>query len=238
MIVETDAIILQTLKYSETSIIAHIYTQAFGNGTYIMNNVRTNRSKMAFFQPLSLVHITAYRKKDTKQIHRLTSISFVQVPQSITGTFSKSSMALFIGEMVNRIFTEEEENPSFFAFFKSFVVLLENTTSNYANLHILFLLHLTKFMGVAPQDNFSVEKTMFSLLHAQFVDADTNNDCLSEKQSVLLHRILQTNEITDSIALTNSERQELLQILLRYYDVHICKTQNIKSLEILKMVFE
>lgn len=238
MLIETDAIILHTIKYSETSIIAHIYTQQFGNGTYLMNNVRTNHSKMALFQPLSLVHITAYRKKDPKQIHRISSISFVEAPQNITNTFTKSSMALFIGEMVNRIFTEEEEFPEFFAYFKSFVLQLEQATTNYANLHLLFLLHVTEFLGVKPKNNFSAAMPIFSPIHAQFVEPETEENCLSREQSLLLTKILSLSQLTDTVELTNSERQTILHILLQYYDIHICKTQNIKSFEILKMVFE
>ena len=127
---------------------------------------------------------------------------------------------------------------AFFEFFKSFVLQLENSTANYANLHILFLLHITDYIGVKPQNNFSAALPVFSLVHAQFTEPETDNSCLSREHSRLLNKVLQTTQLTDSVELTNSERQTILHILLQYYDVHICKTQNIKSLEILKMVFE
>ncbi|MCQ2958957.1 MAG: DNA repair protein RecO [Bacteroidales bacterium] len=238
MLVETDAIILHTIKYSETSIIAHVFTEEFGNGTYIMNNVRTNRSKMALFQPLSLVRISAYRKKDPKQIHRISNISFIQVPTSVTNNIVKSSISMFAGEIVNRIFTEEEYSTSIFSFLKSFVVLLENSQENYANLHILFLLHLTKFLGVFPQNNYSLSRRYFSLTLGEFVETESDGTVLMEKNSLLFLKILNTRNIDESISLTQQERQSLLSALLLYYDIHICKTQNIKSFEILKMVFE
>lgn len=238
MIAETDAIILHTIKYSETSVIAHIYTKEFGNGSYIMNSVRTNHSKMAMFQPLSLVHITTYRKKDPKQIHRLSNIAFLQVPQNVTNNVVKSTIAMFAGEIIDRIFSEEEQSYPLFEFLKNFVVLLENLESNYANLHILFLLHLTQHIGVFPKNNYNSTNKYFSLLLGEFVQFSEENGTLNEDNSLLFLKILETNGIEDSINLSQQDRQKLLAILLQYYDIHVCKTQNIKSFEILKMVFE
>lgn len=238
MQLETDAIVLHTIKYSETSVIAHIYTERYGNGSYIMNGVRKNRSKMAMFQPLSLLKITALRKKDPAQIHRLTSVQFALVPTNTASNVFKSTIALFVGEILNRVFREEECNELVFRYIRTFITLLEESETNYSNLHILFLLHLTQLLGVFPNNNFDEQNTVFSLLHAQFVPQDSEDGTLSLRDSALFARLLQTNELTDDIDLQQADRQRLLSILLRYYDVHICSTQSIKSLEILKMVFE
>ncbi len=238
MQLETDAIVLHTIKYSETSVIAHIYTEQYGNGSYIMNGVRKNRSKMAMFQPLSLLKITAIRKKDPAQIHRLTSVQFALVPTSMASNVFKSTIALFVGEILNRVFREEEYNELMFKYIRTFVTLLEESQTNYSNLHILFLLHLTQLLGVFPNNNYDESNTVFSLVHAQFVPQGSEEGTLSLSDSALFARLLQTNELTDDIELQQVDRQHLLSILLRYYDVHICSMQNIKSLEILKMVFE
>lgn len=238
MLVDTDAIILHTIKYSETSVIAHIFTEQFGNGTYIMNGVRTNHSKMAMFQPLSLVHITAYRKKGSGQIHRISSISFISVPSSIPSNIYKSTISLFVGEITDRILREEEPSEILFKFLKMFVLLLEHTEQNYANLHILYLLHITRFLGVFPKNTYSTTEDVFSAFQGQFVAHGSCDGTLSIEDSLLLNKILQTNEITDEVMLSQMERRKLLDILLSYYDIHICKTQTIKSLEVLKMVFD
>lgn len=238
MLVETDAIVLHTIKYSETSVIAHIYTEQFGNGTYIMNGVRTNHSKMAMFQPLSFVHITAYRKKGSNQIHRISTISFISVPTSTISNIYKSTISLFIGEITDRIFKEEEQSEILFKFLKMFVLLLEHSEQNYANLHILYMLHITRFLGVFPKNTYSEHTTVFSPFQGQFVAHGSCDGTLSPEDSLLFNKILQTNEITDEIPLSQKERRKLLDILLSYYDIHICKTQNINSLEVLKMVFE
>lgn len=237
MQIETDAIVLHCIKYSETSVIAHLYTEEFGNGAYIMNSVRTNRSKMAMFQPLSLVKVNIIRKKEAQQIHRITNIGFTLVPTSISGNIYKSTIALFIGEILNRVFKEEEKNEFIFKYIQTFITLLEESKQDFSDLHILFLLHLTQFLGVFPNKNFDITHPIFSLQQAQFVTSSNGNETLSTSDSALLATLLETNEITDFISLSQTEKQTALSILLRYYDFHICKTQNIKSLEVLKMVF-
>lgn len=238
MIIETDAIVLSSIKYSETSIIAHLYTEKYGNGSYIMNNVRTNHSKMAFFQPLSHIHITAYRKKESNQIHRISQITFASVPQSITSNIYKSTIALFIGELCNRLFHEEEYAPEIYSFLKTFVSYLDAAESDYVNLHILFLLHITKILGVFPANNYDKEHPLFSVSQAKFITPNTPEATLSINFSELFARILTTKGISDSIQLTHEERRDALSCLMAYYDEHLCNTQTIKSLEVLRLVFE
>ena len=239
MLTETNAIVLRTIKYSETSVIAHLYTEQFGNGSYIMSNVRSNHSKMAMFHPLSYVHISVARKKTSKQIHRISNISFQLVPTDITSNVFKSTIAQFIGEITDKVFKEEERSDAIFQFIKSFVFLLEESKTNYTNLHILYLLHLTRFLGLFPHNNFTPQTNIFSLLNAQFMASDgCSHEKLSIEQSRLFSLILDSNELTDVVELNRNERQKLLEILLTYYDYHICKTHQLTSLEILKMVFE
>ena len=238
MLVETDAIILRTIKYSETCVIAHIYTEQYGKGSYLMNGVRKNHSKMALFQPMSIVHITAYRQKDPAQIHRIKDVSFVMVPTSIVSSVVKSTVALFVGEITDKVFREEEHSSEIFDFIKSFVHALEFSENDYANLHILYLLNLTRYLGVFPLDNYNSENQVFSILRSQFVPLDSEDGLLTIEQSSLLRKMLNVNDLTEKVSLTQQERQTLLSLLLLYYDVHICKTETVKSLEILKMVFE
>jgi len=237
MLSETEAIILRTIKYSETSVIAHVYTEKFGKGSYLMNGVRKNRSKMAMFQPLSLVKITAYRKKDNSQIHKIGNIAFQLVPTSIPQNIYKSTIALFVSEITNHIFKEEEYNPDFFLFLKTFISLLEESTDNYSNLHILYMIHATHFLGVFPENNYNSQNKFFSFEKAQFVPT-FNINTLDEENSILFLQLLNTQELTDVLPLNQQQRQNLLSILLQYYNVHVCDMQNIKSLDVLKMVFE
>lgn len=45
MIYSTKGIVLRTIKYGETSVIASIFTESFGVQSYIVNGVRTSGKK-------------------------------------------------------------------------------------------------------------------------------------------------------------------------------------------------
>ena len=65
MLYKTRGIALNYIRYRESSIIAKIYTEAFGIQSYIVNGVRSSKSKtnrIALFQPLTLLDMVVYHK--------------------------------------------------------------------------------------------------------------------------------------------------------------------------------
>ncbi|MCK5776981.1 MAG: recombination protein O N-terminal domain-containing protein, partial [Bacteroidales bacterium] len=57
MIEKTKGIVVKTTKYSETSLVVKIFTEAFGMRTYLVRGVRKRKSKngLNLFQPLSIL---------------------------------------------------------------------------------------------------------------------------------------------------------------------------------------
>jgi DNA repair protein RecO (recombination protein O) len=75
MLHKTRGIALNYIRYRESSIIAKIYTEAFGIQSYIVNGVRSSKSKMnriALFQPLTLLDMVVYHKSKEATIHRIS----------------------------------------------------------------------------------------------------------------------------------------------------------------------
>src|SRR6266576_2549086 len=81
MIYRTHGIVFRTIKFSETSVVSKIYTEKFGMQSYIVNGVRSEKSK-------------------TKAAH-------LQV---------KSTLGLFMMEVLNKCIHEEQTNETMFAF--------------------------------------------------------------------------------------------------------------------------
>ena len=65
MLQKTRGIVFHTTDYSETSIIAKIYTESFGVQSCLVNGVRKRNAKTrsGIFQPLSLVELVFYHKE-------------------------------------------------------------------------------------------------------------------------------------------------------------------------------
>ena len=63
----THGIILRTVKYGETSIIASVFTEIFGVQSYIVNGVRVSSKKGAgkanLFQPAAILDLANMRSR-------------------------------------------------------------------------------------------------------------------------------------------------------------------------------
>jgi DNA repair protein RecO (recombination protein O) len=235
MIIETEGIVLHTIKYSESSVISQIYTKEFGIGSYIMNNARATRSKMAFFQPLSIISINAYRKPHEK-IHRIKEISFQEICVAISTNIYKSTISLFVGEVVKKLFREEEQHKEYYDYFKRFVLILEHEQTSYADFHILFLYQTSHFLGIFPQMNYSETEPFFDLHTGSFTSVFTDN-CVDKTKSLLVLKVLECNSLDTILQINRIERKVLLQTIIEYYSIHIHKIGVVKSLEILETIF-
>ena len=236
MIEKTEGIVLHTIKYSESSIIAHIFTKNFGNHSFIMNNVRSNRSKMSFFQPLSIVSIQFYSKKNEK-LHRIKEISFCEVHTNMYENIYKSTISLFIGEFLNKLCANSEPNSNFYDYVKQYVQFLENNTNSFSSSHISFIFHSTKYWGIFPENNYDSTNNIFDLQSGNFTNF-TNQTTTNKRISSSIHSIISDFTFEGNFELSRIDKKELLQIILSYYAIHSHKIDLSHTLDILENIFE
>ena len=134
MIIKTRGIILRTVKYSETSIIADIYTEGVGLRSYIISGVRTQRSRVAMglLQVMSLVDIVAYDAPG--KLNRIKEIHAAHIYTALPFDVRRSSIGLFMAEVTRRTIRESEENEALFAFLFDIFQYLDETAERFTNL--------------------------------------------------------------------------------------------------------
>jgi DNA repair protein RecO (recombination protein O) len=126
MLHKTRGIGLSYLRYRESSIITKIYTEAFGIQTYIVNGVRSSKSKnnrIALFQPLPLLDMVVYHKNKEDTVHRISELKCYAPFHSIPFDVIKSSLALFITEILGKTLREEESNELLFRFIEESILI-------------------------------------------------------------------------------------------------------------------
>ena len=101
MFLKTRGIVLQTIKHSETSVIARIYTEQLGRLSFMINGVRTSKSvsKAAMLQPGTLLEMD-FLYQENKKLHYIKDFKRAMVYQSIPFDTRKSAMLMFIIEGV------------------------------------------------------------------------------------------------------------------------------------------
>jgi len=243
MLHTTQGIVLKTFKYSETSVIAKVYTQKLGLQSYIINGVHTPKAKYkpALLQPLSLLDMVVYAREH-KEIQHVKEIAPAGMLVSIPHHVVKSAIALFIAEILYKTLKEETGNAEQFDFLQNTILFLDQCTSNQvvANLHLWFLVHFTAYLGFFPQQNFFyTDRNIFDLREGLFVHRlPTHPYSLTLPHSYTLSQLLKMPiDQIDLIKLDKKQRHELLGAMVNYYQLHVAGFSEVKSVQVLNDVF-
>jgi DNA repair protein RecO (recombination protein O) len=237
-LVTTKAIVIHVIKYSDTSLIAKLYTEVDGLKSYMIKGVlksKKGKLKPAYFQPLTLLNITANHNSKG----RLCSIKEAHVLYPNTSIYKsvvKQSIVLFLSEVLSNCVQEEEANKLLYQYLENAVYWLDNH-DKISNFHLLFLLNLTKFLGFYP-DTSDHHKNGFNLIEGSFTDSTNTNDTISGEKLTQFNRLLGIDfDDVENISFHKSERQVVLQIIIRYFELHLDGFRKPKSLNILEAVF-
>ena len=239
MIEKTRGIFLHAIKYSETSLIASIYTETYGRQSFIINGVRSKNStvKAAVFQPLYLLDLEIYYKPD-QEIHRIKNARIAFPYSTIPFDIRKSTQALFLSEVLYKCLREEEPNIELFDFIYHSLTLLDLTEAGISNFHIWFLFKLTRFLGINPSRDNAETSNFFDLQSARFVSHEPLHNQFTDKQlTVLFTRLFDVDSSSiENLGYNQNERKLVLEKLLEFYKIHFGNLGEFKSLEVLKEV--
>lgn len=238
MQVTTNAIVLSALKYGDNSLIVKAFTATDGIKSYLLRGVLSSKKgklKTAYFQPLMQLELVAnHRNKGTLESIREAKVSYQY--QSLHTDIAKNAITLFLAEMLGNSIFEEEPNPSLFQFIETALQWLD-THDKIANFHLFFLISLTRYLGFYP-DTTLMNASYFDLLEGHFTDALSLNPILMETKLVQFKTLLGTNfDTIHTIRMNKEDRQELLQSLVLYFELHLQGFRKPKSLAILNEVF-
>ncbi|MBC6992460.1 MULTISPECIES: DNA repair protein RecO [Hymenobacter] len=238
MLIKTRGIVLNYIKYRESSIIARVYTERLGLQTYIINGVRKAKppGRIALFQPFTLLDLVAYTSRQGG-ITRLSEFRCSESFRNIPFDMAKSSVVLFLSEVVSRTVMEEEENEPLFNFLHDSILSFDQQASGFENFALVFLLRLTNYLGFGAE---SGEEITSQVAFASSAPAVAGSSATGP--AVL--RLREFEQYFDELlrdpahaTVPNGRvRRELLDVLIRYYQLHIEKLGDIRSLDILSEV--
>ena len=228
MLHKTRGIVLNYIKYRDTSVIVRIYTEEFGLQSYIINSIRSKASKksLALLQPLSLLELVVYRKKSQSGgINRLSEYRSGFPFKTIPFDIKKSAMIILISEWFSKILKEEEQDHSGqFSFLFESIIELDRLTSNYQSFHLQMMIKASSYLG------FGI-RAAHNLLDAE--NTAHKELSLAADQAMLLKDLPYEHELK----MVNKTRRDIFDLLINYYQLHIESFGEIKSATVLKDVF-
>ena len=236
MLVKTKAIVISSLKYQEKSLIVKCLTQSDGLKSYFVQSAFSTKKasqKIAYFQPLTLLEIEA-NHKNKGTLEHFKEIKLAHAYQTIPTDIVKSTIIIFLSEIIHHSIHEEEKNENLFNFLESALLWLD-AHDEMANFHLILMLEMTKFFGFYPDTSESSFK-FFDSKEGTF-SAFQGTNSLSEHQTHLFKKLIELKFDSDQKVFAGIERQILLKILLDYYTFHLDGFKKPKSLDVLKEVF-
>jgi len=241
MVLDSRGIVLHQIKYSETSLICKIYTEKAGLQSFLIRGARKKNARIraSQLQHLSLVDIVSDQRAN-RDLHYLKSIKVTTPFQEIPFNIVKSSLAIFINEVLFKVVKEEEPNPSLFEFLYHSINLLDLEHENLATFHHVFLLKLSRFLGFYPQNNYSNSQPNFNMEEGAFTSmSGLLNLIIEPPLSSFLSQLIQADlQHREILHINNANRNALLDLLLDYYTLHLPDLGEFKSHLVLREVFD
>ncbi len=235
MLHKTQGIVFKTIKYSETSVVSKIYTAKFGLQSYLINGVRTAKSKTkaSLLQSLSLLEMEVYQREH-RNLNRIKEFQPAVVFHSIPFNLVKGSVGIFMIEVLSKSIHEEESNEPLFQFIFERIRALDDMEHVPSGYLIAFLLSLSVHLGFHPHGSYSEKTPFFNLLEGQFVaGGNVHPNILNEQLSGKLSEFIR-NPNTE---LSHGSRRLLLEAMLHYYQLHVPNFSPPRSLKVLEEVF-
>ena len=227
-------ILLQTIRYSDHSVILKLFTEQEGLQSFVFR--KSSKQKSAgILQPLSILEIEAWKKPQT-DLYSVRELRTAYSYKTIGNDYLKNSVVLFLNEILLQVIKEpghalEEMNH----FITSWLILFDNE-ERAGEKHLFFLAELCNYLGIHPVNNYSSERKYFDVSSAQFVSFSNGNQLtFNEEDSLLFHRILFERE---DLRLTREQKKNMADSFVLYYQVHLPGVKEIKSLPVLKEILD
>lgn len=230
------------MKYNDTSLIADIYTEVSGRASFLISLPRSRKTavKSVLFQPLALVELevdfrtnaTLYKVKEAKSFYPFASLPYDPY---------KSAIALFLAEFLYRAVREEAENRPLFDYLQHSICWLDGCSEGFANFHLVFMMRLSRFLGLYPNledysrgDYFDLRNACFTPLRPQL-----HSDYVNPEEASRLTLLMRMNyETMHLFGMSRAERTRCLTIMNEYYRLHLPDFPVLKSLDVLKELFD
>ena len=238
MLDNSEVIILGYINYSETSIILKAYTKDFGFKSFIIRGIRTKKKKkiaLGQLQPLTILDIEFNNSKNDR-LSYLKSIKIIEPFISINTEILKMNICLFLSEFLSKVLKIDLTNKDLYTFIKQSLLWFDNS-ENISNFHLLFIIRLTKYLGIMPK--YSKEQfSFFDIENGIFTNTPLSKNYIEGRVVDNLYSILGTKFDYNNSVLSNvNQRRNMLNFLISYYEYHIPGLKKPKSIGILNELF-
>jgi len=258
MLTKTEAIVLRSIKYGESKIIVDMFTRLHGRLSFVVSMPKTShgRLKKQYFQPLTLLLLDCDVRPQAS-LQKLREAQLLTPLPSLSSVPEKLAIALFIAEFLYYALRGEQQNEPLFDYVERSLEWLDGCEAHYANFHLVFLMHLSRFLGFYPNLEDSGERRKdsgerredrgerrentfyFDLRAGAFCEAaPLHRDYLLPQEAAMVRLMMRMDYPTMHLfRLSRAQRNRCVEVALLFYRLHLPDFPEMRSLEILKTLW-
>jgi len=222
---------LHQMKYGETSVIVKIFTEELGLQSYIVRGVRSKKAKIKYnlLQPGNILNLVVYYKEKSS-LQNIREIKLAHYYEKIPYDVIKSSIMIFMIEVFYKSVIEEEINTELYLFLNRALIELDQAENQSSQIHLIYMIQLSKYLGFYPQLNWTSPKDYFDLQEGMFLTFKPVHDhYLTQDMSAKFFNLITRPSSNEGVSMARLDRKELLKSLIEFYSLHLPSIQEIKS---------
>lgn len=231
----TSAIVLNKVKYNDTTFISTLYTRELGSVSFAVRIPKTSKAniKPTLFQPLNLVQ-AEWDHKPATNLQRLQNLNIEHPYSTLLYNPRKAVIATFLAETIYHS-TKQEEQGDLYPFMAASLMWFDKAEKNFLNFHIVFLIKLICQLGFQPNTDNPFGYRYFDLQDAEYTATQPfHNYYLRHGDARHLPFFTELNYTNMwRTKLSPATQARILRIITTYYKLHISGFPNLKSTEII-----
>lgn len=192
---------------------------------------------MALFQPLFALEFEGLRPT-RGELHKFrevqSGITLARTPFDV----KRSTIALFIAEVLYRLVKESEANAHLFDFVWGSIEALDTIDEGVANFHLWFLANLSRLLGFSPTNNYT-KGAWFDIKDGTYTATKPQHSIYLDTSNAIILRDMIECDVRHlgEIGLNREQRVEFLNSMLIYYGYHLDAIHTVQSIAILQELF-
>lgn len=230
---------LNHTNYGDTSVILKLYTLQHGTTSFIVKGIKRKKGGQALLQPFHYLELSSNFRAD-KELNFGSQIRLSKPSYSLTSDIRKSTVALFITEVLNKTLKETAPNEELYLLTENLITYYDES-SFIPLFHHYFLTQLIVYLGVTP--NFGRNKSIDLLNITDGIfeyNPEPNSNYFSLETSLAFKQLLGMNfDGLSQLKLVKEVKKDLIINLIEYIETQAqIKKGSIKSYKILETIFQ
>lgn len=255
MIIETEAVVLHSMDFKDTSKIVTLYSKKFGKIKIIAKGARNQKTNKfgSSLEPMTHSSVVIY-KKEHQDLHLLSKSEIVTAFSRMQTDPERMYTGLAMIELMNMVMHNEEENERLFLMLAAALRTIDTAEKNALNVLPAFMVKMFDQFGFGLSveacfhcgrrtDANEFASVLLRLSDGKFICPHCSEDLTSTGTKItggllktLYYFQLNTIEKSTMLSLNASMKEDLLSILQSFLRYHIDGVRTLRSLSLLQSI--